>query len=56
MENIWGLMTMIIFGFELIGLGILVLFVASCVTNGHLPKELKTVYKLIFDFEDEEEL
>lgn len=56
MENIWGLMTMIIFGFELIGIGILVLFITSCIMNGQLPKELKTVYKLIFDFEDEEEL
>lgn len=55
MENIWGLMTMIVYGFELIGIGMMILFVASCATNGHLPKELKTIYKLIFEFEDEEE-
>ena len=55
MENIWGLMTMIVYGFELIGIGIMILFIASCATNGQLPKELKTIYKLIFEFEDEEE-
>ena len=55
MENIWGFMTMIVYGFELIGIGILSLFVVSCMTNGQVPKELKTVYKLIFEFEDEKE-
>lgn len=56
MENIWGLMTMIVFGFELMGLGLIVLFVASLATNEELPKGLKTIYKMIFEFEDEEGL
>ena len=55
MENILGIMTMIVYGFELIGIGMAFLFVASCATNNQLPKGLRTIYKIIFEFEDEEE-
>lgn len=56
MENIWGIMTAIVYCFELIGIGALVLFIVANATNGKIPENLKTIYKMIFEFEDEEEL
>ena len=56
METIWTITSIIVTGFELIGIAMLALFTATQAMNGKTPKVMRRLYDAIFVLYDEEDL